>query len=338
MANVDTSTLSDAVKRQYERRLLMRAIPRLVHGRWAMKAQLRGYGSLEWRKYSALSAITTALTEGATPAEQASPTITTVVATPSWYGAWLGWTDKFNLESFDGDLSWISGVLGEQAGVSADTLIRNAMTDGAGKLYSGAASSRATLDAPGDNVTYKDVLIIIATIRANSALPAAGDRLIAIIHPHTFSSLMMDATFVNLFTRANSDGDGNPLRSGYLGTLLGIDFYESANAREYADGGVSTTDTYSMLIIGKESYGCVSMGGLVPADVDSQGPGYGTPPTGDGKAVSPVSLIVKQLGSGGTEDPLNQRATAGWKFTEDIQILNSSWILDLEHTNIMSDS
>ena len=46
---IDTSTLSDAVKAAYEMRLLTRAIPRYVHGRWAMKARISKRGTYEVR-------------------------------------------------------------------------------------------------------------------------------------------------------------------------------------------------------------------------------------------------------------------------------------------------
>jgi len=41
--------------------------------------------------------------------------------------------------------------------------------------------------------------------------------------------------------------------------------------------------------------------------------------------------IVKPLGSGGTEDPLDQRATSGWKATYVAKILNDSFITRVEH-------
>lgn len=50
MTTATTTTLADAVKTLYERKLLTRAQPRLVYTRWAEKPILTNYGSLEWRK------------------------------------------------------------------------------------------------------------------------------------------------------------------------------------------------------------------------------------------------------------------------------------------------
>jgi len=45
---IDTITLSNAIKTAYEKRLLTRAIPRYVHGRWAMRARISQYGSMNY--------------------------------------------------------------------------------------------------------------------------------------------------------------------------------------------------------------------------------------------------------------------------------------------------
>jgi len=327
--------MSDAIKTMYERRLLTRALPRLVHGRWGIKARINKFGSYELRKYGSLAAVTTALTEGATPTEQAAMSLTLVTVTPAFYGAWIGHTDELEMTVFDPLISETSSVLGEQAGLSADTLIRNDLTDGATADFSGAATSRATLDAPAHDITYADFVTQLAALEAANTLPVDGEYFVCIIHPHTFATLMQDPVFVNLFIEEADKSENNPIRGGYLGRLLRCKIYMSSNAREYANEGVgSTTDVYSMLFIGRESYGYVGMAGLTPSEVDNGGEMAG-PMTG--KSVKPVSIIVKQLGSAGANDPLNQRATIGWKMSLGVMITNSAWVRNLEHTNAFSD-
>ncbi len=336
MANLNQTSMSDAIKTMYERRLLTRALPRLVHGRYGIKARINKYGSYELRKYGSLSAVTSALTEGATPTEQAAMSLTLVTVTPSFYGAWIGHTDELEMTVFDPLISETSSILGEQAGLSADTLIRNSLTDGATADFSGAATSRATLDAPQHDISYADFVEQLANLEAANALPVDGEYFVCIIHPHTFATLMQDPTFVNLFIEEADKSDSSPIRAGYLGRLLRCKIYMSSNAREYADAGVSsTTDVYSMLFIGRESYGYVGMAGLTPNEVDGGGEkAY----TMTGQNVKPVQIIAKQLGSAGTDDPLNQRATLGWKMSLGIMITNSDWVRNLEHTNAFSDS
>lgn len=333
MANLTQTALSDAIKTQYERRLLTRAVPRLVHGRFGMNARLNKYGSYELRKYGSLSAVTSALTEGTTPAEQSAPSLTLVTITPLFYGSWLGHSDELEMTIYDPLISEMSSILGEQAGVSADTLIRNTITAGATKDYSNGKASRGDLDSPADDVSYADFVRQVAALEAENAMPVEGENFVCIIHPHSWATLMQDPIFVNLFTE---EAPNSALRSGYVGRLLRCNIYVTSNAREYADEGAgSTTDVYSMLFIAKEAYGYVGMAGITPSIVDN-GPVNGKNLTG--QKVRPVEIIVKQLGSAGADDPLNQRATVGWKMSLATAITNSAWIRDLEHTNAFSDS
>ena len=143
---------------------------------------------------------------------------------------------------------------------------------------------------------------------------------------------MKDDTFVNTFVQ---EVGNSPLRSALIGTWLNCDIYCTANAREYVDGGVGTDDVYSMLFMGMESHATTGIGTFLPKDVDMAGP-EGLALTGAGAKANPVELIAKQLGSAGSLDPLNQRATLGWKMALDVEILNSAFIIDLEHTNSFS--
>lgn len=333
MANINETSFATAVKTQYEKRLLIRAIPRLIHGRWARRATLNKFGAHEIRRYESLSAVTTALSESNTPAENAAPTISTVTLTPLWYGAWVGYGDEIEMTAFDPIVSETTSILGEQAGLSADTLIRNTITAGASKLYSGEQTARTDLNHPVHEIAYDDLVDAMSTIMAANAFPVSGGYFVCVIHPHTLASLRKDPTFVNTFVQ--EAGGDSPMRTGYIGKFLNCFFFMSSNAREYVDGGVGTDDVYSMLFIGGESFATTGFGNLLPKNVDGAGPeDY----TMTGKQVNPVQIIPKQLGSAGADDPLNQRASLGWKFTLATSILNSAFIYDLEHINSFSAS
>ena len=333
MANINTAGFASAIKTFYERRLQTRAFPRLLHGRWLDQARLGKFGAWESRKYGALAAVTSALQEGTTPAEQASPSLSVVTITPSWYGAFVGYTDEIEMVEYDPYVSEVSGILGEQCGLSADTIIRDYMVANGTIDYSHDKSGRATLDAPNDNITYRDLLIQIASAEADGMLPADGLFWPIIIHPHTWATLMQDPTFVNMFVQEDSGTD--PIRSGYIGRILRMKFYMSSNAKEYADSGLnSTEDVYTLMIVGKEAMSIVGFGGTLPSLVDQGGEGGGPL---NGKSISPVSLIGKALGSAGANDPLNQRGTIAWKMSLGIGVLNSAWLRVVEHTNDFSD-
>jgi len=327
-----TANFGDAIKTTYDRRLLTRALPRLVHARFGMQARVnKGYGTLELRKYSGLSAVSTPLDEGVTPSQQSAPTVATTTITPLWYGAWLGYTDKLDLTNYDPIVSEMVGILGEQAGLSIDTLVRNAITDGATADYSNGVSARASLAAVTDKISFSDIIIQIAELEAGDAMTMDGGGFPIIAHPHSWATLMQDDTFVTLFTREG----GQALRTGQVGTILNCPMYLSSNAREYADGGASSADVYSMLFIAKESFGLWGLASLTPnyGSLDNGGVGYanrtGSPPR-------PLEIIMMEPGSAGSLDPLKQRGTIAWKCAHEEAILNSAWLRNLEHINDFS--
>ena len=98
-------SLPNEIKTLYERRLLTRALPRLVHGRFGQQAKWKGYGSYEVRRWESYSLVTTPLSEGTTPGENVAPTITVITITPVWYGAWVEYTDRLLLTVFSPALS-----------------------------------------------------------------------------------------------------------------------------------------------------------------------------------------------------------------------------------------
>jgi N4-gp56 family major capsid protein len=317
----------------YERQLLERALPRLVHGRWAQIATLNGFGSYELRRYEALSAVTTALTEGVTPDEQSAPSLTVITITPSWYGAWMQYTQQLEQVAYDPILAEMSAILGEQAGLSADTLIRNHITGDATTRYSGSATTRGGIDTTDDMIAYVDILKCVAVLETENARPADGGMYPVIIHPHTWAKLMRDTTFTALFQQETSN---SPLRSGLIGTLLNCRLYVSSNAREYPDeGDSSTVDVYTAMFIGQGSYGVVGMAGLLPnLNLDAAGPDMSFGGM-TGQSVMPVEIIQKGLGETGF-DPLDQRGTLGWKMAHEEDVLKTEWIIALEHANDFS--
>lgn len=78
------------------------------------------------------------------------------------------------------------------------------------------------------------------------------------------------------------------------------------------EGGAKGVAVYSTLIIGNNAYGVTEI----------QGGG--------------LKHIVKQLGSAGSGDPLDQRATAGWKATKTAEILVDQYLCRIESASTFS--
>lgn len=326
MANANvTSVGSDAVKALYERRLLTRALPRLIHGKHISQARMNQFGSYEVRKYAGLSAVTSALTEGNTPNEQSSPVVSTATITPSWYGAWLGFTDKLIMTAFDPILSEFSAILGEQAGLSIDTILRDALVAAATASYAGGATTTATVDATNDKIGFSDVIGEVANLDNVNAMPLEGDSYWVPMHPFTWLTLMQDSMFATLITREG----GQSYRSGVLMPALRCRFYVTSNAYVNSSAGTGSIDVYTTLFMGQEAYGAAGIASLIPnLNLDAGGGELATQ-TGRPQA-RPVELIINDLGATGF-DPLKQRGTLGWKMTHGGAVLNAVWIRGLQH-------
>lgn len=327
---MQTESLSDAVKTLYGKDLLSRALPALVHGRHGMTPRWRNYGSYEVRRYESLDVVTSTLTEGNTPNESAAPTITTITMTPSWYGAYVKYTDKLVMTAYDPVVGETVQLQGEQAGLSIDTISRNALTAGATKDYAGGASSRATIDKTNDLISFADIVQNVGELMAQNARPVEAGMYVIAAHPHSITTLMLDEDFKTLFTREG----GESIRSGMIGTIMNCKIYVTSNARKYVNAGQnSTEDVYSMLFIGAEAYACAGLTGLAPRLGAPDGVQYGGR-TGQGSP-NIVDVIVRDLGETGF-DPLKMVGTIGWKATHVDQVLNSNWLRDLEHANDFS--
>lgn len=88
----------------------------------------------------------------------------------------------------------------------------------------------------------------------------------------------------------------------------------AANAVIYPGGaGKNNTAVFPMLVLGKDAFGNVKVSG------------------------EDAHVIVKQLGSSGSEDPLDQRSTIGWKSFYAAKILQEEWICRVECGSALSD-
>lgn len=81
------SSLSPTMQTYYDKKLIMRLLPTLVHMKYAQKRPIPKNGGkvINFRKFSPLAVATTPLTEGVTPAGN-SLTITEIEATLAQYG------------------------------------------------------------------------------------------------------------------------------------------------------------------------------------------------------------------------------------------------------------
>ena len=97
---------------------------------------------------------------------------------------------------------------------------------------------------------------------------------------------------------------------GEIGSYGEIRFIETNNAKIKTGAGASSIDVYCTLILAQNAYGMTRISGEA------------------------LKNIVKPLGSAGSGDPLDQRATSGWKGVLTAKILNEDFIERIETAKV----
>ena len=314
-ANVVQTTLLDGLspemKTFYDMTLIDEASANLVHDQFGQKRPIPANGgkTIEFRKFAPLAKAITPLTEGVTP-DGKSLTVSTITATVSQYGDYITQSDVLELTALDNTIIEATKLLGKQAGATLDTVVRNALQAGTNVTYcpkigadgsETAVTSRANLDATAQ-LTVDVVQQVVAKLRAQNA-PTIGGDYVAIIHPYVAYDLMRDPEWIDAHKYAQPDN----LYTGEIGKIAGVRFVQTTEAKIYTGSGFpSGLAVFSSLFLGDGAYGVTEI-------------------TGGG-----LQTIVKQKGSAGTADPLDQRSSVGWKAIKTAEILIPNYIVRVE--------
>lgn len=304
-ASKPTNDLSPEMKTFYDKVLIRSAEPELVHDQFGQKRPIPGGNGkkIEFRKFSSLPKMDKKpLTEGVTPDGQ-SLNVTKVEAEIKQYGGYVTTSDMLNLTAFDQVTAETLKLLGSQAGRTSDTVTRDVLCAGTSVIYAGGAASRTALKE-ANTLKIADIKKAVRLLKRNNA-PKIGDSYVAIIHTDTAYDLMNDPEWIEAQKYTTSD----KIFNGEIGHMYGVRFVESTEAKIWskADSG-ATVPVYATIVLGADAYGITSING------------------------GGIETITKQLGSGGTADPLNQRATMGWKMNKTAKILDDTRMVRIEHT------
>lgn len=126
-----------------------------------------------------------------------------------------------------------------------------------------------------------------------------------IIHPDVAYDLMNDPKWVNVKSYADPEG----IYEGEIGKIENVRFVETSEAKIFTGAGSEGRDVYATLILADNAYGTTEIEG------------------------GGLELIVKQLGSGGASDPLDQRASVAWKATKAAVRLQEAYMVRIETTS-----
>lgn len=309
-SNTTGNDLSTEMKTYYSDYLIDMAGPLLVHDQFGQKHPIpkNGGKTIEFRKYSPLAKATTALTEGVTPDGQALD-VSAITATVDQYGGWIQLPDMLLLTAIDNNMIQATQLLGDQAGRTLDTVTREVLNGGTNvQYYDGSVASRAALTG-SNKLTVDCIFRAVRALKVQNAKPIDGS-FVGIIHPDVAYDLMRSTEWIDLQKYTNNV---EHVFNGEIGKIAGVRFVETTEAKIFAKAGAKPSqdaangiDVYATLILGSNAYGVTEV-------------------TGGG-----LQHIVKQLGSSGAADPLNQRASVGWKAVKVAERLVEQYMIRIE--------
>lgn len=303
---------------------LRHAEPVLVLERFAKVEVLpRNKGTVvKWRRFVPFAINTTALVEGVTPApnQLQYEDVSTIV---SQYGGWVSFTDVIVDTHEDPNLQKISAGLGEQAASTKEALIWDELIGGTAVLYSGAATSRATVE---DVIQAADLTAAQRFLKANRAkhitkmLKASQNIATEPVAPAfvAFGHTNLEPDFRALpeFVVREKYSNVQLLSEYEIGKFQDIRVILSPQLPPFWGAGGDPTgvlsrdgvaaDVYPVVIIGQDAFGVVPLRGRESATVTIQNP----------KATY--------------EDPLAQRGFASWKMWYVAVRLNEEWMVRIE--------
>lgn len=300
------NNLSAEMKEYYSGYIIDMAEGELVHDQFADKYPIpKGNGKkITFHKFAPLVKALTPLTEGVTPEGQKLD-VSVLEAEVAQYGSYVETSDVLTLTSVDPIIVQATKMLASQAGRTLDTITREVLSGGTNVLYADKGDAPVASRSAIDNTclvtakTFKKAAMILK--RQNA--PTIDGSYVALIHPDVAYDLMNDQEG---WIDVHKYMDATKIYNGELGKIGNVRFVESTEAKIFMGAGSSGANVYATIVLGKGAYATTDI-------------------TGGG-----LRHIVKPLGSAGSADPLDQRATVGWKAIKTAERLVEQYMVRIE--------
>lgn len=218
--------VAPSVIQYYHRAVLPNMKPEMVHNRDAQRVTLplNEGKTVQFRRITALPAITEPLVEGVTPdGQMMTETAFTAMVKP--YGRHIEVTDEFNFYLLGNKHREAAQLLTDQAALSLDTISRNALNAGLNVQYAGGRTSRGTVTS-SDKISYAEIKKVVRTLRRANVKPFADGCYHGIMHPDVYYDLTNDQNWIDV----SKYQDQSKIEKYELGIIYKVKFFESTNA------------------------------------------------------------------------------------------------------------
>jgi N4-gp56 family major capsid protein len=308
--------------------------------------KMQGAASVKWRRIDNLTAVTTALGEGAesvTPAfgngrDSVRPTITDVTVAIEKFGNAITLSEEIDLFNVNSNSAALMDTLGANAGESLNALMRN-VYDGQStivKACGGAAT--ALLASVSTAITVNAIKFCTNRLQRNSAMkftPAGFGSQNYNTQPIRQSfygichvDVEEDVRGLSGFIPVEQYGGYTETEPGEFGAVGGVRWCSTETAPITSDGSTESIvagsfnessallhHVYHTYIYGREAVGTVGLGESHAKEIYQM---YERVPT--------VELIYHKPGSSGVADPYNERGSLAWKAWWAGKRLNENWM------------
>jgi N4-gp56 family major capsid protein len=246
-----TTGLTNLMSTFYDKVFLDRAELMLVYDVGAQVKPVPGNSgkTVYFNRFAPLAVATTPLSEAAVPTavDMTSNIVSAVIAE---YGSYVKVGSLFEMTSIDVNLKEHVEVMGQNAGETIDTLIRDEL-DGGGTTQLAGGKSNITAVAATDTLTGAEVRKARRTLMKNKAMQFENGLFKSVVPTSAAYDLMGNSEWLN----ARQYVDPANIQNGQLGKLYGVEFFETNNEASVA----STVTVYTTFVFGKNAYGVVKL-------------------------------------------------------------------------------
>lgn len=283
----------------YDKRFLARLTPQLYFKQCGEARPLpqRAGTMIKWHRLQKLTAAVSPLSEGSSGVEQNVAT-DVVSVEPLTYGAYVKVSAELNLKSINPIVEEILDELSDQAALSYDTLVFNAIHTNFTNQYANNALNEGAV-ADTDTLNAEEVRKAVYALRKSNVPGFEGNLYKGLIHPAAHFDLQSDTSAGN-WIEIMKYSKPEELMKGEVGQLYGVRFIVSSNI---PTGTGATDDTYRSFIFGKQAFGVTELSG--------QG----------------IKTIRQP--AGGNADPLEMFTTLGWKFMMAAKVLQTERAVEI---------
>lgn len=253
----------------------------------------RDYSSVTWNKpqRNEVTPAAALLTPGITPVST-NQVIDSIQTSAKQYGIYSTLSDELINRMANRNLpGTISELIAANMARIIDRVVQDAVLDNAVNRFYAAPTPNGTRAANRAALTTSDRIFSQDLIEAHRRLQAApnyapyldGQAYVALMHTNVYSQLEGETNTGSFIDVAKYSTPEKIVR-GEIGKLFNIRIVVSPYIKTYSS---TITPVYPTLFMGYQAYGATMLQGL--------------------------QIIIHGLGSGGTEDPLDQRMTVGAK-------------------------